>query len=183
MVQARANMLTELSRVLGRNHSLADQKLVIPMAIACWFSNLFAATNRFWGAMIMMAVAVTTMSLGVYLVFNSMDSVEKTAIFLAGKTTTASGDVLEAVSLAVLDFIVKNRSVTAILSLTLATVLRCSGKVFGNSCKWRNGGVLLEIMGEGGLCLLRWRLLLTEARWKVDHWGMVQTDQSVTVAE
>ncbi|KAL0636612.1 hypothetical protein Q9L58_004458 [Maublancomyces gigas] len=152
MVRARANMLTELSRVLGRNHSPADQKLGIPMEIACWFSNLFAATNRLWGAMILMAVTVTTISLGVYLVLNSMDRVENTAIFLAGKATTASGDVLEAVSLAVLDFIVKSRSVTAIPSLTLAAVLRCFG-VRERFSEILADGATVEIMGEGLMSL------------------------------
>lgn len=184
MLQARANIAVELSRLLGRDRSIAGQKLGIPMAIACWVSNLFASTNQLWGALVLMAMPVTTISLGVYLIFISTDSITKTQVFLAAKVTTAGGDVLEAISLVILDFIVRNRSIAAIVSLALATALRCCGKVFANSGEWSNGGVLLEILGEGGLCLLRWRLLLTEGRWKVSHdWGMVRRDQSVTVAE
>lgn len=96
-----------------------------------------------------MLVTVTHSSIGVYLGFNSMDIAGKTGIFLAAKATTASGDVLEALSLAILDFIVKYRSVTAVLSLTPAAVLRCFGTVFANAGQWSNCGVMLEIIGEG----------------------------------
>lgn len=45
MIQARAIMLTELSRVLGRNRYVADQKFGALTAIACWSMNLLSAIN------------------------------------------------------------------------------------------------------------------------------------------
>lgn len=181
---AKEQILVELTRVLGRNVSVADQPLNFAAAILWCLKSVFSATNPFLGAFLLMVLTFGSITGGCYLVYSSLEDSGKSGYGITAKITTALGDGIEAFFLVLFDLIARNRPVIAVTGLSMAGVLRCTGKVFTNNINWSDGGILLEIVGEVGLCLLRWRLLLTEGRWGVNHeWKLVRSDEPVTVAE
>lgn len=134
-----------------------------------WFSWLFAARTRLWGAMILGACVLTGLIWGIYLQYNCLYQWQKPEFGLKARGLAAAGDGTEAIFLFVLDIVSTNRAFVSGLGLSCAGIMRILAKIFSLSTRWTISGIILEISAEFCLCCLRWRLVLAESRWGVAY--------------